>query len=313
MTKRPNVHIILVNWNRSADTLECLASIENTTYPNYDVVVVDNGSSPESVSQLRKSGDDVEIIELDDNYGFTGGNNVGIRFAMEHGADYVLLLNNDTIIASDALEKLVEVAESTPDVGIVTPKILCHPERMVIWSTGTQLNEKCIIGRLRGYGAVDAGQYDDSVELQWATGCAMLIRRKVFDDVGSLCDDYFAVAEDLDYSYRVRNAGYRIIYAPDSVIWHKESASSGGHDAPQYVYYQTRNLLLLHNKWADCWRQLMVSQCYALLHFCKRGMRFALTSKWRSIAGLFYGIRDGMLGLKGRREYRILANTDATA
>lgn len=313
MFKYPNVHIVLVNWNGSADTLECLVSIENAKYPNYHVVIVDNGSSAESVDQLHSRNNKFTLIKLDDNYGYTGGNNVGIRFAVEHGADYVFLLNNDTNMANDALEKLVEVAESNPDAGIVTPKILCHPKRTVIWAGGTQFNKKYIVGRLRGYGAVDAGQYDNPDELQYAVGCAMLIRRAVFDDVGLLCDDYFAVAEDLDFGLRVRNAGYRIFYVPDSVIWHKESASTGGNDAPQYVYYQTRNWLLLHNKWANGWGQLMLSQCYVLLHFFKRGMRFALVGKWRNIAGLFYGIRDGFFGLKGRREYRILIKTKADA
>jgi GT2 family glycosyltransferase len=307
MTDFPLVIVILVNWNRWHDTLNCIQSLVASSYPNYKIIVVDNGSSDDSLRQLRRQGTDFILLEAGDNKGFTGGNNLGIRHALNLNADYVLLLNNDTLVALDALEKIVQVAEADKRIGIVTPKILFHPQRQLIWAAGTDFNRYLITGYLTGYKLEDAGRYDQARDLVWVTGCAMLIRRKVFTDVGMLCDEYFAVYEDLDYCLRTAQQNYRICYEPSAVIWHKESASSGGFDAPQYVYYQTRNYLLLNARWARSLRQLVVSRGFIFLYCVKRILRLSLQGKWRSVLGVLYGIRDGLIGHLGRREYPLLA------
>jgi GT2 family glycosyltransferase len=122
-----------------------------------------------------------------------------------------------------------------------------------------------------------------------------------------LSDDYFAVCEDIDYCLRVANAGYRIRYEPSASVWHIESASSGGSDAPQYVYYQTRNYLLFHKRWAKGLRQLVMSQSYFVAYAVKRGLLFVLQGKWKSLIGILYGIIDFVIGRQGRRDYRILS------
>lgn len=310
-TDFPLLTIILVNWNRSQDTLNCIQSIYASTYPNYCIVVVDNGSCDDSLLHLRQHKSRFVLLEAGDNMGFTGGNNLGIRYALNHNAAYVLLLNNDTFVAPDALEKMMRVAESDKCIGIVTPKILFHPKRHIIWSAGTDYNSRYMIGHLSGYNLEDVGQLDHERALVWATGCAMLIQRKVITEVGLLCDDYFAVGEDMDYSLRVTKAGYWIRYEPSAVIWHKESASAGGHDAPQYVYYQMRNYFLVHERWAKNLKQLIMSRGFVLLYAGKRLLRLAIQGKWRSLLGILYGIRDAFIGRRGRREYKVLTKQRA--
>lgn len=302
-----SVIVILVNWDRPHDTLECIRSLESSDYPNFTTVVVDNGSIDDSLSILKQVAK-IVLIKAGANLGFTGGNNLGIKYALEHKADCVLLLNNDALIAPDALSKMVAVAESDGKIGIVTPKILYHPERDRIWAAGTKYYGWCMTTRLTGYRQTDVGQYAGERDLSWATGCVMLIKKEVLTEVGSLNDELFAVGEDLDYGLRTIKQGYRIKYMPSAVVWHKESVSAGGHDAPQYVYYQTRNLVVLQRRWAKNVFHLALAQVIACLHFGKRVLILSIRGKWRSILGMLYGIRDGLTGRLGKREYAALAN-----
>jgi len=306
MGHMPSVFIILLNWNRAKDTLECIRSLESSDYPNLSTLVVDNGSIDDSLSILRRLRKRIILIETGENLGFSGGNNLGIKYALEHNADYVLLLNNDALIAPDALSKMVAVAESDKSIGIVTPKIHFHPLRDLIWAAGTKYYGWCMTSCLNGYGEEDVGQYDCERDLVWPTGCAMLIKKEVLTEVGSLNDELFAVGEDLDYGLRTIKQGYRIRYVPSAVVWHKESVSAGGHDAPQYVFYQTRNLVVLQRHWAKNVLHLLLAQMIAFLHLGKRILLFVLHGKWRSIAGLLYGWRDGYINRLGRQEYSVL-------
>lgn len=301
-----SIIVILVNWNRPHDTLECIRSLESSDYPNFTTVVVDNGSIDDSLSILKRAREKIILIESGQNSGFTGGNNLGIKYALGHNADYVLLLNNDALIAPDALSKMAAVAEGDEKIGIVTPKILYHPERDRIWAAGTKYYGWCMTTRLTGYRQTDVGQYDGERDLTWATGCAMFIKREVLTNVGLLTDDIFAVGEDLDYGLRAIKQGWRIRYAPSAVVWHKESVSAGGKDVPQYVYYQTRNLVVLQRRWAKNIFHLALAQMIACLHFGKRILILSGRGKWRSILGMLYGVRDGLTGQMGKREYTAL-------
>ena len=307
MTSHPELAIILVNWNRSDDTLNCLESISASAYRSFVVIVVDNGSTSEELLKLRQTKWNFVLLETGENLGYTGGNNRGIEHALQLGADYVLLLNNDTFIATDTLGNMMRAALADPKIGILTPKIFFHPDRHLIWSAGTSLDRRFMIGYLTGYKDSDRGQFDEPRDLEYASGCAMLIRNNVLRDVGLLCDDYFAVCEDIDYCFRAAKKGYRIRYEPSAAVWHIESASSGGHDGPQYVYYQLRNYFLLHARWAESSSQLMLSQAFLLLYAVKRAFLLGMRGKWRSLLGIVYGIRDATIGKLGRRDYKVLA------
>lgn len=309
MKSIPRVSVVLVNWNRAQDTLECIRSLRESIYPGFEIIVVDNGSSDDSIERISQESGELILLEAGDNLGFTGGNNLGIQYAIEHGADYVLLLNNDTIIASDALEKMVKVAESDSRIGIVSPKILFYDRPKMVWFGGSEFDRRFITARMIGYGVKDAGQFDQDREIPFASGCVMLIRRSVIEAVGLLWNGFFAVMEDIDFGLRVAKEGYRIIYFPSAVVWHKESMSAGGHDAPQYVYYQTRNKFFLNGRWAGSLSRFAIAEIYALLYSLKRMLRFAWQRKWRSILGILYGVWDGVTGQSGRRERAVLSVT----
>jgi GT2 family glycosyltransferase len=304
---QPLVAVVLVNWNRPKDTLECIRSMRFSTYPNYKIIVVDNGSSDDSLELLSRDGNDLVILAAECNLGFTGGNNMGIRYALAHGADYIFILNNDTVIAEDCIERMVSAAETDKGIGIITPKILFYANRKLVWFGGSKYNSKFITGRLVGYEIIDSGQFDSEQDIPWATGCAMFIRKEIIESVGLFDDHFFAVAEDLDYSLRMREKGHRIYYLPAAVIWHKESISSGGSDAPQYAYYQTRNFLMLRKKWAKNRNHLIAAQGHAFMYFGKRILQFWFGKKWRSGVGVILGMRDGISGITGRKEYKILS------
>ncbi len=252
------VAIILVNWNGKNDTLACLTSLYALTHPriNASTIVVDNGSTDDSVSAIRKRFPDVEVIETGKNLGFAGGNNIGIRHAMKAGADFVWLLNNDTVVDKNALSALVDVfGEST--VGIGGSKIYFAPGReyhrerykekdrgRVLWFAGGLIDWNNMYASHRGVDEVDRGQYDNVEETPFVTGCSMMIHKKVFEKVGLLDERFFAYLEDLDFCLRVKHAGYKLLYVPGSVVWHANASSSGvGSDTHQY--YMTRNRLLV--------------------------------------------------------------------
>lgn len=307
MSLNSKLSIILVNWNGSEDTINCLNSIASSSFRDYFVVVIDNGSKEDQILKLKNCGLKFFLIEAGDNLGYTGGNNLGISYALRFNPEFILLLNNDTFIEQNALQEMILSASSDLSIGILSPKILFHPRRNLIWSAGTVLDKRFLMGHLRGYNTVDAGQYDTDTDSDYVTGCAMLIRTQVVLDIGFLGDDYFAVCEDLDYCARAKRAGYKIWYAPKSVIWHVESASSGGHEAPQYVYYQTRNYFIYHTMWADNFIQLASSRAYYFTWLFKRIISCLLRGKWRAAVGILLGLVDAVSGKVGRQTYSVLA------
>lgn len=259
-----NISIILVNWNGKKDTLECLISLGKLKVESlkFKVIVVDNGSTDNSVEVIREKFPDVEVVETGKNLGFTGGNNVGIRKALEDGADFVWLLNNDTSVDENALVALLEVYKD-PRVGIAGSKIYFAPGReyhkeryatrdlgRVLWYAGGVIDWNNMYAAHRGVDEIDHGQYDEKQETPFVTGCSMMIRKKVFDDIGLLDERFFAYLEDLDFCLRAKRAGYTLLYAPQSVVWHKNAGSSGvGSETHQY--YMTRNRLLVGIRYAS--------------------------------------------------------------
>lgn len=237
----PAVSVILVNWNGKADTLECLASLQCDTYPNKRVIVVDNGSTDDSLTLIREQFPDAQIVELGANRGFTGGNNAGIRRALETDTDFIFLLNNDTIVEPDALDALVAATRDYPEVGMFTPVIHYYDDRTAVWLAGTKMD------LARGGAVHDNSRIPERdeapFEIPWASGCAMLIRAEAVHAAGILDDRYFIYWEDVDYSLRIRAAGWGIALVPASRIYHKISQCFQSATATSW-HYQVRNHLL---------------------------------------------------------------------
>ena len=302
----PLVAIILINWNNYQDTLECIDSIQKSTYKNIYIIVVDNNSQNNSVQILNENAKDIKLILSSENTGFTGGNNIGIAYATKVNADFILVLNNDTLIEKTAIEKLVHASKDHNDVGIFTPKILFHPDRHLIWSAGTIYDKKKLMGLNYGYKKNDSSELDETRDLDYAVGCALLIRSSVIKKIGVLTEDYFATWEDVDFGLRAKQAGFRILYIPSSTIWHKESSSSGGMDSPQYVYYQTRSALIFQRRWARSFFNLVNGHSYYLAYCVKRSYKFLINGNSLGILAILIAINDSLLNRLGRRDYPIL-------
>jgi GT2 family glycosyltransferase len=241
----PSVHIVVLNWNGKSDTLECLTSLQSVSYPNRMIVVVDNGSTDGSEEAIKTAFPDVTFIQTGENLGYAEGNNVGIRHAMESGADFVFILNNDTITDSNVVTALVAEAEKNPNAAILGPKIYFYDRPDIINSAGGHLDYLTLARGHIGYGVRDDGTtYASVAAVEWITGCAMLLRLSVLREVGFFDPDFFLICEELDLCTRIRKRGFEILFVPEAKLWHKVSAAFDGNFSALYCYYFFRNSLL---------------------------------------------------------------------
>ncbi|HEX2981553.1 MAG TPA: glycosyltransferase family 2 protein [Anaerolineaceae bacterium] len=273
----PKVEIIIINWNGKVDTLACLDSLRGVDYPAYHITVVDNGSADDSVAVLRAHHPEVVVLETGENLGFVGGNNVGLDVARSAGADYALLLNNDTEVAPDFLTRLVAPAETDPRVGITGPSIYYYSAPHTLWSAGGRIDWRRGTTSMIGLDEVDRGQYGrEPRAVDFVTGCALLIRMSAVDRVGVLDPRFFLYYEETEWCVRVARAGYRILHVPEAKIWHKIS-NVAREASPMVHYYMTRNRLLflkLSRASAAAW-------LHTALDYTRTLASWSLRPKWR--------------------------------
>lgn len=249
--RSPLVFILILNWNGWKDTAECIESLRKITYDNFKIVVIDNGSKGKDVDILAdKFGNLITLIRINENLGYAEGNNVGIRYSLENGADYILLLNNDTIVAPDFLEKLISVAENQREFGIIGPMIYYYPPRKnyeKIWCAGGSF--KKILGYTHHLkvNKIDEGQYYKAYTTDYVPGCAMLIKREVLSKIGMLDKDFFAYFEDLDFNLRARASGFLSVIVPHAHVWHKVSKSTQNKNSFR-KYLEIRNRIIFARK-----------------------------------------------------------------
>jgi GT2 family glycosyltransferase len=213
--------IIVVKWNGQADTLACLASLARIDYPAAHVVVVDNGSTDDSVAVIRAAFPAMTVLEIGHNLGYVGGNNAGLEYARQQQADYALLLNNNTEVAPDFLTRLVEGAEAAA-VGAASPAIYYHALPESFWSMGGPMDWQRGDTTMLGEGQQDTGQFGGQpFAVDFVTGCALLIKIAVVDRIGPLDARFFAYYEDVEWCVRVGRAGDKVAVIPAAKIWHK--------------------------------------------------------------------------------------------
>lgn len=236
----PLVSIITVNYNHPEVTVDLLKSLQNCTYPNVEVIVVDNASQ-DNPAIITSSFPDVIFIQNEKNLGFAGGNNVGVRVAK---GKYILFINNDTEVASDFLEPLVLKCEGDPSIGAVSPKIKFYFQPDTIQFSGqAPINPYTMRSSGYGYGSVDRGQFDKDSITNFVHGAAMLVPVSVIREVGLMTESYFLYYEELDWGTRIKKAGYKLWYVHNSTILHKESISTGKM-TPFKTYYMNRSRIL---------------------------------------------------------------------
>jgi GT2 family glycosyltransferase len=241
----PKVVIVILNWNGKVDTLECLRSVFAVEYSNFDIFVVDNGSTDNSVEVIRQHYPSLRIIQTGRNLGYAGGNNLGIKEALNNGAEFVLLLNNDTTVDPGLVKNFVAAAKKKPKAGIFGAKIYFHSEPNKIWFFGGDWNERRSWLVHVGLGQQDQGEsFNRITETNFVTGCALFIRRHVVEAIGLMDERFFLVFEDADWCFRARKKGYQCAVVPGALVWHKIGVSFDGEESPLRTYFSFRNCLL---------------------------------------------------------------------
>lgn len=299
----PKVSIIILNWNGLEDTIECLESLKKITYPNYEVIVVDNGSEGNDAQVLReKFGDYIHLIQNNKNYGFCEGNNIAIRYVLSNSSpDYILLLNNDTVVDQEFLTELVRVAEGHLAIGIAGPKVYFYSEPKKLQFTRAKIE----LGKGRvvriGAGEIDSGQYETIEETDYCPGSCFIIKREVIQRIGMLDVNYFAYWEETDYCQRAKGEGFRLVYCPQAKVWHKVSSSSkkiGGF----YEYYMTRNRFRFTKRHANRRQFVSFVLWFFLWDFWFRSGIYLLYHRNIKALSYFYiGIKDGIKDILSQR------------
>ncbi|MBM4177651.1 glycosyltransferase family 2 protein, partial [Candidatus Gribaldobacteria bacterium] len=259
------IFIIILNYFRKKEIVACLNSIGNLKIKNYELksIIIDNSSTGDSLS-LKNKFPRTEFIVNKKNLGFAQGNNIGISSALTREADYVLLINNDALIAPGALNYLIARAQSEEAIGIVAPKIYFaagyeyHKERYrkedrgrVIWYAGGKTDWQNILGEHEGLDKVDNGQFGQTKEVEFISGCCMLIKKEIFQKIGLFDVDYFLYLEDMDFCVRAKKAGFKLLFAPKAIVWHKNLGTDAKNAQTKQAYYYTRNRLLFGFKYAS--------------------------------------------------------------
>jgi GT2 family glycosyltransferase len=273
------VFLVLLNWNGKEDTLECLASVSKIDYPNLHVIVVDNGSRDDSVAAIQGAFPEVTILETGRNLGFAGGNNVGIRYALANGAQYILVLNNDTIVDAQLIRNFLEVSAIDEQAGIFGAKVYYYSQPNRIWYAGGRWLNKISAFIHVGLNEVDDENVFSSVtETDYACGCAFFVKADVLRQVGMFDEKFFLMFEETDFCYRARRGGFRCLFVPNAKVWHKVSVSLGGEGSGTYWYFSIRNRLLWAEKNLPLLERLMVyRRILSELSRCIRPPRFHLS------------------------------------
>jgi GT2 family glycosyltransferase len=290
--------VILLNYNGARDTIDCIESLQRSSFEDFEVVVVDNASFHDSVELLKIQCPDTTLIINSRNMGFAGGNNIGIRHALNGRSEFILLLNNDTTVDSDALATLVKTMEENPQAGIVGGKVYYSDRPKVIWFAGGYFNPNSGFGDHYGKTEEDCGQYNTVRQCDFITGCCMLVRRGVFEKIGLLDDSYFLYYEDVDFCTRARHVGYSVLYQPGAVIYHKISQATSW-DSPVYVYFNLRNKIFYLRKNSRAWKWL--PHLPRLTYFYFRQLA-RLTLKWHDFPAAraaWLGLVDGLHNFSG--------------
>jgi GT2 family glycosyltransferase len=258
----PLIVTVILNTNRREDTLACLAALAQNAYANQQVIVLDNHSTDGSVAAIRAAFPAVQILELTDNRGYAGNNNVGIAAALAQGAEWVFVLNEDTILAPDCLHNLMTVGASDPTIGIVGPMVYHHDEPTVIQSGGGMLSRSWDSLHI-AKDQPDQGQLQQPHRVEWISGCAILVRRAVIEQVGMIDERFFYFWEETEWCIRAGKAGWQIFHVPAAKLWHK-GVQRNYQPKASLFYYSTRNRLLVLAKhrapvgvWMMAWGELL--------------------------------------------------------
>jgi hypothetical protein len=298
----PRWQAIVLSWNGREDTLRSLDSLTRISQRDLGVICVDNGSTDGSVEAVREQFPGVALIEARANLGYSGGNNLGLLHALEQGAAWMMLVNNDATVAEDLIDGFERAIRTRRRAGLLAGKVYFADRPSTIWFAGQRVNTMLgYSGRPRGYGRPDGPRYQEVVETGRAVGALMAVSREALEAVGLLDEDLFAYVEDVDLALRIRHAGFEVVFAPGARAWHRVSASTGGAGASTHtLYYGARNTVAVLER-----RQPLGPAGTALRRACILAT-FGLhaltrTDRRAALAAVRDGFADARAGNLGRR------------
>ncbi len=283
----PLVSIITVNFNHAETTMEMIESISNIDYPNIELIVVDNASTIEDPKIIKENYPRIILVKSVLNYGFAGGNNLGIMRAQ---GEYILFLNNDTVVEPDFLGPLVEKFQKHPEIGAISPKIKYFYNRNVFQYAGyTEINPWTIRNTTIGEGEEDHGQFDQDYETAYTHGAAMMIPLRVIQEVGMMSYEFFLYYEEADWCLRIRQAGYKIYFVHNSVVYHKGSVTTGKNSKLK-THYMSRNRLVFMRRNIHGFQFFMAVLYQMFVAIGKNGFLFLIKGEFNLAKAYWAGI-----------------------
>lgn len=295
----PLVVTVILNTNRKEDTLAVLASLSRSDYLNNQIIVLDNGSTDGSTDAIRAQFPDVSMMQLERNLGYAGNNNVGIEEALRRNADWVFVLNEDTLLAPDCISQLMRAGTSQGDIGIVGPMVYHHNEPDIIQSAGGRMDRSWHAWH-QGQNQPDQGQFSSWQHVEWISGCAIMVRREVIEQAGALDARFFYYWEETEWCVRAARQGWTILHVPQAKLWHK-GVQRDYRPGPNVTYYSTRNHFLLLAKhhapvraWLATWGETLRTLTSWTLKPKWRSMREHRDAMWQGVGDFFrhrWGIR----------------------
>lgn len=304
MNKR--IAIILINWNSLETTCDCINSLKQVHYKDFDIIVVDNASEDHSADKLEALYPDIKLIKSPVNTGFTGGNNIGFRYSIDHGYEFSFMQNNDTFVEPDYLKPLVDYMDLHPEAGVVQPRIFYNHDRNLIWDGGSYINRFLGHTYTKGVGRPSSQAYNFEKEVDWITGCAFFVRNSILQQTGLLADNMFMNWEDVDLSFRIKKLGYQLAYIPSSVIYHIASSSlksqtkgKEGFLSPAAHYRNIRNRIWIMKRYIP-WYFAPSAIIFNVVYLSGVIGYFTMRRRFVKLKAVIHGIGDG---IKGSIEY----------
>jgi GT2 family glycosyltransferase len=292
----PTVCIIILNWNGFSDTCACIQSLLEMNYSDYQIIIVDNGSKNQEGDRIQEIFPTIDLLKLDRNYGFTKGNNEGIAYALEkYKPSLFLLLNNDTVVETNFLSALVNVSISEDEAYATVPRINYYENKLILAQAGGKISR--FTGIVNEYGKNTKNYHIDPLPKPtgFMSGCAALLKLETIKEIGLLYEPFFAYSEDTDYSLRILDAGHKIIFVPNAVVYHKESRSFKGKKGQKMKYYlATRNLILLQHKHRDKYEFPLFIVWFTIRWACYLSFKLFIMGNSKAISSIWHGYLDGI-------------------
>lgn len=285
MNLLPLISIISVNYNEPEETGLFLESIYESTYLNFEVIIVDNGSKRKVNPEIEEEYPRLKLIKSEKNKGFAGGNNLGIIASQ---GDYLIFLNNDTLVPSDFITKIVQFMLKTPDAGMASPKLI-YPNGKIQYAGSIAINPYTGRGKRIGKYEEDSGQYNHTCETGLPHGAAMVVRRDAIEVAGLMPEEYFLYYEEYDWGRQIESLGYKLYYMGETHVVHKESMSVGK-DSPLKVYYMNRNRLLFLMRNYDGFTLFSGVAFYILFALPKSSLVYLVSGKFSHFTNLWRGV-----------------------